>query len=110
MEDFTYSTYAVIDNSNEVIGILNDFNDAFRLAKKYNASCIETLDDCGTILNTFWITDEADKMKKQKTLSLIGILLSIISVFATGGDATFAVVMIPCMIALFFSKEYWITE
>lgn len=110
-----YDVYAVIDKHDKVIDILDDFNDALEIAQDYNAACIETLADYdgynGTVTDTFWISEmEKPNMMKQKLYALLMIVLSAVTVPLLDGDATFAVFMIPCMIYMFFSKQYWILD
>lgn len=110
-----YDVYAVIDRHNRVIDILDDFDDALEIAQDYNAACIETLADYdgynGTVTDAFWISElEKPSMMKQKLYALLMIVLSVVIVTLLDGDATFAVFMIPFMIYMFFSKQYWILD
>ena len=110
-----YDVYAVIDKHDNVIDVLDDFDDALEIAQDYNASCIETLADYdgynGTVADTFWLSDlEKPNMMKQNIYALMMILLSAITVPILDGDATFAAFMIPCMIYMLFSKEYWLID
>lgn len=109
-----YDVYAVIDKRDNVIDVLDDFDDALVIAQDYNAACIETLTDYdgynGTVKDTFWISEmEKPNMMKQKLYALLMIVLSVVTV-PLDGDATFAVFMIPCMIYVFFSKQCWILD
>ncbi len=117
MENLAYGcdVYAVIDKHDNVIDILDDFNDALAVAEDYDASCIETLADYdgynGTVTDTFWISDQEEpNMMKQKIYALLLIALSALTVPILDGDATFAAFMIPCMIYLLFTKKYWLID
>lgn len=110
-----YDVYAVIDKRDNVIDVLDDFDDALEIAQDYDAACIETLADYdgynGTVTDTFWISEmEKPNMMKQKLYALLMIVLSALTVPLLDGDATFAVFMIPFMIYMFFSKQYWILD
>lgn len=100
-----YDVYAVIDKRDNVIDVLDDFDDALEIAQDYDAACIETLADYDGYNEM-----EKPNMMKQKLYALLMIVLSAITVPLLDGDATFAVFMIPCMIYMFFSKQYWILD
>lgn len=109
------NAYAVIDRQNRVIEIMDTFNDALEMAMFYDASCIETLENYdgyeGDVVNEFWISDlDKTSFLKQKIYVLIMILISAATVPICNGDATFAVFMIPLMVYVFFSKEYWLND
>lgn len=112
MESLANGTYAVIGRDNRVMDFFEDVNDAFAfmLAMDGDAYSVELIDDSGEVLNTLCMDDVKRKMKRQKGLAALGILLSIAATIMTDGDATFAVVMIPLMIILFCSKKYWLTD
>ena len=119
MENLAYKekeeVYAVINRLDQVVGIFSDYNDAVRVAEKYNALCIEALEDfdgsVGTVADTVMTSEITKKdMMKQKIYALVLILLSIIMIPLMNGDATFALFMVPCMVYLFFSKKYWIID
>lgn len=110
-----YDVYAVIDKRDNVIDVLDDFDDALEIAQDYNAACIETLADYDgynrIVTDTFWISEmEKPNMMKQKLYALLMIVLSAVTIPLLDGDATFAVFTIPCMIYMFFSKQYWILD
>ena len=118
MENLTYKTteaFAVIDRNNNLIDILDDFDDSLDAADYYGASCIETLENydgySGDVVDTYWISETREpNMMKQKIYALLMIIMSVITVPILDGDATFAVFMIPIMVCMFFSKQYWIID
>lgn len=113
MENLAYyndDVYAIIDSNNKIMDVIDDYDEAYEIAYNCGAKCIETLADYNgssyQVVDRVWI--EQPDLIKQKILAVVMIILSIFTVFILDGDATFAAVMIPLMVYLLFTKEYWL--
>lgn len=119
MESLAYNyndeVYAVIDRHDYVVAVLDDFDDACDFAEENGYSCVETWKnydgyEC-QIADTFWIENlQEPNFLKQRIYALIMIIISAATIPFLDGDATFAVMMIPAMLYMLFSKEYWLYD
>lgn len=119
MESLAYNyndeVYAVIDRHDYVVGVLDDFDDACDFAEENGYSCVETWENFdgyeGQVVDEYWIEElEEPNFWKQRIYALIMIFISAATIPALEGDATFAVLMIPVMIYMLFSKQYWLID
>jgi len=107
------NVYAVIDRRDYVIDIFDNFIDALELANDCDAACIETLEDYdgdeGVVTDTYWIAemDEPDFVK-QKIYALIVGAFSVLTIPILDGDLSFFLFLMPVMIYIFFSEQYWL--
>lgn len=119
MESLVYNyndeVYAVIDRHDYVVGVLDDFDDACDFAEENGYSCVETWKNYdgyeGQVVDEYWIEEMIEpNFWKQRIYALIMIFISAATIPALEGDATFAVLMIPVMIYMLFSKQYWLID
>ena len=102
MED--YNVYAVIDNNDLVVRVMDDFNDAVDYAKKSHCMCVETWLNNEELIDEYWIVT----LWKQKIITLLVFFFLILTIPVLDGDATFAVFVTPILLYIFFSRRKWI--
>ena len=110
--------FAVIDNDNQVVDILDDFHRAWDYAMDIGACCVETWKHWngrygnfanGVVMESYTVAQKPN-LWKQRFYALIMIMLSVLSIPMLDGDATLAVFVLPITICIMFSKKYLLVD